>query len=260
MNSILIETEDKITKITLNRPHKGNSLTPDILTRLIKAAQNADQDPGIRVIIITGVGEKAFSSGFDVAEIKSPGGAKPGAERDIVERSLQELQAIRIPVIAMINGITMGAACDLITVCDFRIAVEDARFAIPPVKLGLLYSWQGMQRFINLVGLANAKELFMTGKTISAKRALEIGLVHKIVSRAQLWSETLSLAKELTEGAPLSVTGSKVVLNLLAQTKSIDREILDKIIREHEIVWSSEDIKEGTKAFIEKRKPVFQGR
>jgi enoyl-CoA hydratase/carnithine racemase len=258
---IIVEQEKSISKIFLNRPDKRNALSPSLLAELLEAAEAVDGNPDCRAIVITGIGEKAFSAGFDISEIKSSGGnAPPGSESVILEEAFARLRKLRTPTIAMINGVVMGAACDLITNCDFRIAVDDAKFAITPAKIGVVYPWEGMLRFVNLIGLANAKEMFMTGKVIPADRALQFGLVNKLVPRNQLWTETLAFAKDLIEGAPLSIIAAKAIINMLVSNTRYDTEIMQQITAEHSFVMQSEDSLEGTRAFLEKRKPVFNGK
>lgn len=260
-SQIIVEQEKSMIKIILNRPEKRNALSSSLLAELLDAVESADNNPDCRVIVITGSGNKAFSSGFDISEIKDNDGNAPAvSEAIILEEAFARLKRIRKPTIAMINGVVMGAACDLIANCDFRIAVEDAKFAITPAKIGVVYPWQGMLRLVNLIGLANAKEMFMTGRVITAERALQIGLINKFVPRDQLLTETLAFSQDLIEGAPLSIRAAKVILNQLVGNPDYDKEIIQRITSEHNLVMQSEDSREGTRAFIEKRKPIFKGK
>lgn len=257
-----IEREDGVAIFILNRPDKRNALSPGMLGELCRALTAEDRNPQTRILVITGAGDAAFCAGGDISEIrnseKSTGAAAQGAE--LIEGAYRLLRELEKPVIAMINGAAMGAGCDLITNCDFRFAAEDAVFAVPPARLGFLYSWEGMRRFVQLVGWANAKDLFMTGRSVTAKEAHDMGLVNKVVPRARLRDETLAYARQLISAAPLSVWGAKRVIDLLRGGAPPSPEDMKTIEKIQARVWQSDDSKEGARAFMEKRRPVFQGR
>lgn len=256
-----IEREDGVAILILNRPDKRNALSPSALEELCRALATEDQNPQTRIIVITGAGETAFCAGGDLSEIRNAGESMKPAEGDqLIENAYRQIRQVSKPVIAMINGVSIGAGCDLITNCDFRFAAEEAVFAIPPARLGFLYSWEGMRRFVRLVGPANAKDLFMTGRSVTAKEAYDMGLINKVAPKARLRDETLAYARQLISAAPLSVWGAKRVIDLMengARPSPEDMETIEKIqVR----VWQSSDAKEGVLAFMEKRWPVFQGR
>lgn len=258
-----IEREDGVAIFILNRPDKRNALSPSVFEELCRALTTEEQNPQTRIIVITGAGEAAFCAGGDLSEIKNTeesagGAAAAGAE--LVENAYRQLRQVEKPLIAMINGVSMGAGCDLITNCDFRFAAEEAVFAVPPARLGFLYGWEGMRRFVQLVGLANAKDLFMTGRSVTAKEAYDMGLVNRVVPRAHLRDETLAYARLLIGAAPLSVWGAKRVIDLLGDRMSPSPEDVEMIEQIQSRVWQSEDAKEGARAFLEKRRPVFRGR
>ncbi len=254
-----IQREDGIAILLLHRPDKRNAMSPTMLGELRDAALAEDRNPQTRVVVITGSGDTSFCAGFDISELKSAGGGTPGEETGLIEEAYGKLRQIGKPLIAMINGVTMGAACDLLTNCDFRFAAEEARLAIPPARLGILYTWEGTRRFIQLVGPANAKDLFMSGRTITAAEALAMGLVHRVVPRARLREETLAYARQLIEAAPLSVAGAKRIVDVLMAGQGPGAEEIRALRELQTKVWSSKDAQEGSRAFLEKRKPVFRG-
>lgn len=256
-----IEREDGITILILNRPDKRNALSPSALGELCRGLAAENQNPQTRIIVITGAGEAAFCAGGDLSEIKdTEESAGAAAGNELLENAFRQLRQVGKPVIAMINGVSMGAGCDLITNCDFRFAAEEAKFAMPPARLGFLYSWEGMRRFVQLVGAANAKDLFMTGRSVTAKEAYEMGLINRVVPQARLRDETLAYARVLIDAAPLSVWGAKRVIDLLGDRASPSPEGMETIEKIQARVWQSDDAKEGAHAFMEKRRPVFQGR
>ena len=160
----------------------------------------------------------------------------------------------------MINGAAIGGGCELATSCDIRIAADTARLSMPPAKLGMVYHWAGIMRFINIIGLARAKEMFFTGRVYDAGRAQEMGLVNHVVPADQLLFFTHQMAQEISENAPLSLKGLKTVFRGCLQYQKIDPQVARELETLRDQSFGSEDILEGQRAFREKRKPVFRGR
>ncbi|RJP60006.1 MAG: enoyl-CoA hydratase [Deltaproteobacteria bacterium] len=260
---IIVEKQDRICTIVFNRPEKRNSLSPPLLIQFIRVMESLNDDQETRVVVVRGAGNEAFSSGYSIFDI--PKGISPEDMEALKKinpllRGLEVISEYRYPVIAMVNGFTLGAGCELAATCDLRIASDKAKFGMPPAKLGVLYSFSGHRRFVNLVGEANAKELFLTGRMVDAHKAKEMGLVNYVVSEDDLLSATYDLAREIIENAPLSVSGAKILINKSVSSPMPTPE--DEAMAEELInrCFSSEDLKEGQKAFKEKRKPVFRGK
>ncbi len=260
---LLVEKREKICTICFNRPDRRNALSPTLLWQFADVLAAIQKEDQIRCLVIRGAGDKAFSAGYDISEIPTEEAQKkPEASKapNPLQTGLQALLRFPYPVIAMINGAAYGAGCDLATACDIRIVSENARLSMPPAKLGIVYHWEGYLRFIQIVGVANAKEMFLTGRAYTAQRAKEMGLVNYVVPFDQLESFTYEMAGEIAANAPLSLSSGKKIMNLLLQYRPSDPET----VKEMETLWkqafNSEDIKEGQRAFKEKRKPIFKGK
>lgn len=260
---LIIEKRERVATLVLNRPEKRNSLSPDLLIRLHQTLEELKREDAVRAVVIRGEGDRAFSSGYDIAAI--PTDISPELQERLKTQNPLELAVHSVidfpyPVIALLNGYAFGAGCELAVCCDLRIGADDIRMGMPPAKLGLVYPLPGLIRFVQIIGLANTRELFLTGRYYPAQRAKEMGLVHYLLPRAELESFAYEMAEEIAGNAPLSVRGSKRVLNLLAQGIALP----DQALREaNEIVaraFTSEDLKEGQMAFLQKRKPEFKGR
>lgn len=258
---LLIEKKDKVCTLTLNRPEKRNSLSPTLLFRLADALNGLNEDESIRCVVIKGAGDKAFSAGYDISEIPStPEDRERLRKTNPLQAGLKAVTNYKFPVLAMINGFAVGAGCELAVTCDLRIATEKAVLGMPPAKLGVLYSATGMQRFINLIGVGNTKEMFYTGRLIKAERALAMGLVNQVVPEAELEAVAYDMAAEIAGNAPLSVSNTKKGLELILRYQAMspqDQELYQDMVEQ---CFSSRDMKEGQKAFLEKRKPEFMGR
>ncbi len=257
MPELLVEQNNHICTLTLNRPQKRNSLTPQILEQLVETFDRLGREGETRVAIIRGAGEEAFSSGFDIGQIDENTGSKQGNH---VSGPAGAIVNAPFPVIAMVHGFCMGLGLEIATSCDLRFASESARFAMPPAKLGLVYQPDGFLRFVNLIGVAHTKEMFFRGRLIPSSRALEIGLVSYVLPAEELSKFTYDVAEEIAQNAPLSVSGTKEVINRALRFQQLseqDRASVEELIRR---AVHSEDVKEGQKAFFEKRKPVFKGR
>jgi enoyl-CoA hydratase/carnithine racemase len=259
---LIIEEKNSICTITINRPEKRNSLTPDILFQMGLELERLKNEGKTRCVVIRGSGDKAFSSGYDISAI---GKIKDDMMMDYKDNhplivASRAIEHFPYPVIAMINGHAFGGGLDLAVTCDLRISVDSALFGMPPVKLGVIYPYSGIRKFLNLIGLGYTKELFLTGRNIDAQRAEKIGLVNYVLPKSELEDFTYKIAYEISENAPLSMSTMKEMINAWQrnQLMNIDDEKLVKemILR----VQESEDYKEGQRAFSEKRKPRFQGR
>lgn len=254
---ILVKTEGSICTLTINRPEKRNSLTPGTLGLLTEEFLRLEKTTEIRCVVITGSGDKAFCSGYDIDSISE--------EEIAIENSHPLTEAMRavksypLPVIAMINGHAFGAGLELAVTCDLRVCADDAKLAIPPVKLGVTYHYSGIKQFLSLVGPGFTRELFLTGNSVNAERALEKGLVNHVVKRDKLEELTYGLAEGISENAPLSMISMKKMINIWEQGGPLSEENEELIRSLFAKVRESSDSKEGKKAFLEKRKPVFKG-
>jgi enoyl-CoA hydratase/carnithine racemase len=262
-NLLLTEKEDRILTIAFNRPERRNSLSPLLLHEFSTLLGRVQKEDEVRCLVLRGAGDKAFSSGYDIMALPtevSPEVMETLRKTNPLETALQAIRDFPYPVIAMINGMAFGAGCEVAAACDIRVANETARMGMPPAKLGLIYLPAGIYRFINVVGAANAKEIFFRGHYFPASRAREMGLLNYVVPDDQLVSFTMDIAREISGNAPLSLKGMKFVFNACLKHQKIAPEDMKEIERLAAEAFSSEDLKEGQKAFKEKRKPVFQGR
>jgi enoyl-CoA hydratase/carnithine racemase len=262
-NPLLAEKKDRVLWITFNRPERRNALSPLLLFQLAELLNKVKQEDEVRCGVLRGAGDKAFSSGYDIGAI--PAGVSPEVLEELrkknpLETALEAIQTFPYPVIAMINGVAFGAGCELAAACDIRIAAESARLGMPPAKLGLVYLPAGLLRFVNVVGLAQAKEMFFTGRYYPVARAKEMGLVNYVIPDGQLSDFTAEMALEIAGNAPLSLRGMKTIFNSLLHYQKISPEDLNAAQMLVAQTLGSEDLKEGRKAFAEKRKPVFKGK
>lgn len=253
-NELLIEITDNIATLTINRPKKKNSLSLNILESLGTFFTHPPET--VRAVVIRGAGDEAFSSGFDISTI---GDSTPGAEGDVIEKAYACMRNSTLPTIAYLNGYAIGAACDLMTNCDIRIANPKGRFGMPPAKLGVIYSYEGLGRFIDLVGIANTKEMFLTGRIYSAEKSYEMGLINHIISTDQQADQVYKMATEIVNNAPLSVQGIKRMLTLHTQPDQQSQALKQEVADIRKEIFTSGDFLEGKAAFLAKRKPQFQG-
>ena len=260
---LLVEKKDRVATLTFNRPEKRNSLSQDLLINIYQTLKDFAQNDEIRAVVLRGVGDKAFSSGYDIAAIPTKVSAETQESmrgQNPLDLAFHSVINFPYPVIAMLNGYAYGAGCEMAVCCDLRIGADDIRMGMPPAKLGLVYSISGLRRFAQAVGFPRAREIFFTGRYYSAQRAKEMGLVDYLVPRAELESFTYEMAQEIAGNAPLAVKGMKRILNLLTKSLSLseqDHQEVNQIIAQ---AFNSEDLKEAQKAFLQKGKPEFKGR
>jgi enoyl-CoA hydratase len=260
---LLVEKKGNTCTLALNRPEKRNSLSPDLLVDLYQTMNELAKDDTVRTLILRGSGEKAFSSGYDIGSIPTRINAEIQEKlkrQNPLELALNSVENYPYPVIAMLNGSAFGAGCELALCCDIRLAADDIRMGLPPAKLGLVYPWKGVQRFIQILGVRYTKEILFTGRTIEGRQLLEKGLVDYLVPRGELIDFTQQFAEEIANNAPLSLKGMKKTINLIlrsAEMREEDRKVAESLMTQ---AFNSEDLKEGQRAFQEKRPPKFQGK
>lgn len=255
--TIKYEIKENIAYITVNRPKAMNALNSQVLDELYKAFNEAEADDAVRVIILTGEG-KAFVAGADIAEMSK---MTPVEAREFGKKGhklMNYIHNVEKPVVAAINGFALGGGCELSMACDIRIASEAAKFGQPEVGLGLIPGFAGNLRLPRLVGKGMAKYMILTGDMIGADDAFRIGLVQKVVSPEELMDEAKAIADKIAAQAPIAVKFAKDVIN-----NGYDMDLKSASAYEvntFSIPFSSEDMKEGTSAFLEKRKPEWKNR
>ncbi|MGD8883368.1 MAG: enoyl-CoA hydratase/isomerase family protein [Desulfobacterales bacterium] len=260
---LLVQKNNNVCTLVLNRPKKQNSFSIELVELLESTLKELARDDAVRTVILRGQGDKAFCSGFDIGSLptSSKGNMNERLKAlDSVESLLQCLVSFPMPVIAMLNGFAFGLGCELAICCDLRIGAEDIRMGMPPAKLGLVYPWTGLQRFIQGIGLQSAKELFFTGRTYKGGRIKDLGLVDYFVPRGKLEEFTYNLAEEIAGNAPLALKGTKRVINMLLRSNQLDETQIAEAESVFKETLFSEDAQEGQAAFLEKRKPRFKGK
>jgi enoyl-CoA hydratase len=255
--TITVETRGRVAILTINRPDKLNALSSNVHAEGVAALDELKKDDDVRVVIITGSGEKSFIAGADISEFQDK---TPVTQRNtFTEPSLfNSIDTFPKPVIAMVNGFCLGGGNELAMACDIRIASESARFSQPEINLGIMCGGGGTQRLPRLVGEGRAMEMVLTGDMIDASTAERFGLVNHVYPSADLEAETMSLAEKIAEKAPVALQLSKEAVKF-ASRSNLD-EGLRREVDLFAICFSTEDKKEGVAAFLEKRKPDFKGR
>jgi enoyl-CoA hydratase len=258
LTHLLVSRAEAVATITVNRPDRLNALNAATVDELRSALLELRHDEGVRAVIVTGAGEKAFVAGADIAELsqQSPLGAKMTAQRG--QHVFDLVETLGKPVIAAINGFALGGGCELAMACTLRIAADTARFGQPEINLGLIPGYAGTQRLPRLVGRGRALELLLRGHQIDAAEAYRIGLVDRVVPRAELLSTALTLAQELAGKAPVAARAILEAVHKGLQMPFAEAQAYEATL--FGLVATTEDMQEGTRAFLEKRKPAFKGR
>jgi enoyl-CoA hydratase len=257
---VLWERRRAVGVATLNRPSALNALTVELLELLERYADEAERDPEVRVLVITGSGERAFCAGADLKTLEQEyaGEVEPDELVDLMHRSLGRIEGLQLPVIAAVRGYCFGGGLELMLAADLCISADDARFGLPEVNVGALPGAGGTQRLPRLVGARTAKELIFTGEPIDAAEAHRIGLVNRVVPAATLLENVLTLADTIGEKAPLAVRKIKEAVDGgLALSLEAGLELERSC---HVFLRETEDRREGVTAFVEKRSPHFVGR
>jgi len=255
--TITVEKRGAVAVLTINRPDKLNALNKQVHTESVAALDELKKDDSVRVLVITGTGEKSFVAGADISEFE---GQTPVTQRDLFhERTLfNTIDQFPKPVIAMINGFCLGGGNELALACDIRIASENAKFSQPEINLGIMPGGGGTQRVTHLIGEGRSMEMMLTGDMIDAAAAERFGLVNHVYPLDQLEAETMKLAEKISQKAPIALQLCKEAVKF-ASRSNLD-EGLRREVDLFAICFSTEDKQEGVSAFLEKRKPEFKGK
>lgn len=252
---------EAVARLTISNPDRRNALDHEILDAISTTIPRLDSGIDVRCLLLTGT-DPVFSAGYDIGSIPDE-----SFERDAealvahpFHEALEAVAAFPWPTVAAINGHCLGGGLELAVTCDLRIAAEGALMGMPPAKLGLIYSHTGIAKFIDVIGSARTRELFLTGDRFPADRAESFGLVNRVAPDRDLSVEAVGLAAAIAANAPLSMKGNKKVINALIANPVIDEELERQLVELRESCFSSEDFREGIRAFGEKRRPDWTGR
>ncbi|WP_376691582.1 enoyl-CoA hydratase/isomerase family protein [Wenzhouxiangella sp. EGI_FJ10409] len=256
--NLIVTDRDAVRTITVNRPDKLNALNRQTLLELQQAMIEAHGDDAVRVIVITGSGEKAFVAGADIGEIRQQSAIEARAFSAMGQNLMSLIQSFDKPVIAAINGFALGGGMELALGCHLRIASSNARLGLPEIKLGIMPGFGGTQRLLRLAGTTRALEMALTGEPIKAERAEQLGIVNRVVEQEELETSVSRLADQLAAAAPEAVRGILQAINQGADTDMNTALALETA--RFALCCATEDMQEGTGAFLEKRAPEFRGK
>jgi enoyl-CoA hydratase len=256
-STVVFEQKESIAIIQLNRPDKLNALSREMILELTGILQTSTDNPAVRAIILTGTGSRAFSAGTDLGQLIDVAAEDALAVSRRGQALCDQIEKSPVPVIAAINGAAAGAGCELALACHLKIAAPHSSFSLPETKLGIIPGYGGTQRLSRDVGQARALEIILTARTVPADEALRNGLINRIASSDQLLAEAEKLAREIAELAPLAIRAC-----LDAVTRGSELPLADGLELEAQLfagLFATKDMREGTRAFLEKRKPSFRG-
>jgi enoyl-CoA hydratase len=258
LENVLYEKRGAIAYVTVNRPKVLNALSKKTWEELRAAFEDARDDSAVHGVILTGAGEKAFIAGADLAEMATVTAVEAAANTRSAQATLDLVENLGKPVIAAVNGFALGGGCETAMACTIRLATEDAKFGQPEVKVGIMPGGGGTQRLPRLVGKGMALQLILSGEMVSAQEAYRIGLLNEVVPRAELIPRAEAILKKISSNAPLAIKFSIDAVNKGFYTSQDAGLLLESSL--FAICAASEDKKEGTSAFLEKRAPKFLGR
>ncbi len=259
-DKLLVDVDDGIALVTFNNPEKRNALSVEIRTALPGALTSLQADPDVRVVVLTGAGDKAFVSGADISEFADGRtSAEARAEFDrLAAEAGRAWGALHKPVLAMIRGFCIGGGLLTALQADVRITSDDGRFGVPAARLGVGYGFAGVEALVGLVGPARTAEILFSGRMLPADEALQVGLVNRVVPASELRAEVWDLAGTIRDNAPLTVAACKAAIREVGRAP--ERRDLDRVAGLVEACFTSEDYREGQRAFLERRPPRFVGR
>jgi len=258
---LLDQPAEAVTRLTISNPERRNALDHEILDAIAEVLPQLDRGIENRCVLVTGA-PPLFSAGYDIAGIPDESFERD-AEALVAHPFHAAMEAIAKhpwPTVAAINGHCLGGGLELAITCDLRICAVGAKLGMPPAKLGLIYGHTGLRKFLDIVGLARTKELFLTGRNFEAERAEEIGLVNEVVAAEELERESVDLAAAIAANAPLSMRGNKQAIELLNDVADLTAQQEAGLVALRESCFESEDFREGIRAFGEKRRPQWRGR
>lgn len=254
-----IEKDGSIARLVFDHEERRNAITVDMWDAIPGAVQTLQEDPEVRVIIMRGAGSEAFVSGADISEFEKTRTGNAGRDYDaLTARAFAALRGLEKPLIASIHGFCIGGGAAIALTADLRYAADDARFAVPPARLGLGYHTAGIRALIRIVGFSETADLLFTARRVGATEARHIGLVNEVFAKDALDGSVDQLAQMIANNAPLTIRSAKISLQELAKLEA-DRDTA-RIKESIEQCYQSDDFKEGVRAFLEKRKPEFTGK
>src|SRR3954470_1558683 len=256
--SIDVRREGRVALLTVNRPEVLNALSTEILEELHSEILDLSRDASVGAIVLTGAGDRAFIAGADIAELATKTPLEARAYGELGQDVAHRLETMRKPTIAAVNGYALGGGCELALACDIRLCSENAQFGQPEINLGIIPGWGGTQRLARATNIGYAKELILTGRMVDADEALERGLVQHVYPIGELMARAMELAQQMASKSPVALYYAKESTN-----RALHGDIGGNLVHEadlYSLMFSTEDAKEGMRAFVEKRKPTFIGK
>ncbi|MGA9365241.1 MAG: enoyl-CoA hydratase-related protein [Bacteroidota bacterium] len=256
--NLVVTSRDRIAFVTISRPEKLNALNAATKTELLEFFTKIKNDPAIDIVILTGAGEKSFVAGTDIGELTALDATSGKEFSETGQNLLNLIENLGKPVIAAVNGYALGGGCELALACHLRIASENAKFGQPEVNLGVIPGYGGTQRLARLIGKGRALEMILTGNQIDANEALQIRLVNKVVPQSELLATAENVARTILAKGQVAVRMVLKAVNMTEETTQSDGQALEASL--FGVCCGTEDFKEGTRAFLEKRKPEFKNK